>query len=125
MKEERKKQHNNIKFTEEEEKLLKKYLDEYNDTYPKILILNPFEFFQNIIKGLELTMKDKINGFSSSSKSKIEDYLIEEIYPSDYKFALFIKKNIKNRSQEEIESHYFKGEILSHCEYDKYNDEEK
>ena len=122
MKEERKKQHNNIKFTEEEEKLLKKYLDEYNDTYPKILILNPFEFFQNIIKGLELTMKDKINGFSSSSKSKIEDYLIEEIYPSDYKFALFIKKNIKNRSKEEISSHYFKGEILSHCEYDKCND---
>ena len=122
MKEEKKKQYNNIKFTEEEEKWLKKYLEEYNDTYPKILLLNPFEFFQNIIKGLELTMKDKINGFSSSSKSKIEDYLIEKVYPSDYKFALFIKKNIKNRSQEEIESHYFKGEILSHCEYDKCND---
>ena len=122
MKEEKKKQHNNIKFTEEEEKLLKMYLEEYNDTYPKILLLNPFEFFQNIIKGLELIMKDKINGFSSTSKSKIEDYLIEKVYPSDYKFALFIKKNIKNRSQEEIESHYFKGEILSHCEYDKCND---
>ena len=120
MKEENKKQ-KNIIFNEEEEKLLKKYLEEYNDTYPKILLLNPFEFFQNIIKGLELTLKDKINGFSSNSKSKIEDYLIEKIYPSDYKFALFIKKNIKNRTKEEIASHYFKGEILSHCEDDKCN----
>ena len=118
MKEDNKKQ-KNIIFNEEEEKLLKKYLEEYNDTYPKILLLNPFEFFQNIIKGLELTLKDKINGFSSNSKSKIEDYLIEKIYPSDYKFALFIKKNIKNRTKEEISSHYFKGEILAHCEDDK------
>ena len=39
MKEENKKQHN-ITFTEEEEKLLKKYLEEYNDTYPKILLIN-------------------------------------------------------------------------------------
>ena len=120
MKEDNKKQ-KNIIFDEEEEKLLKKYLEEYNDTYPKILLLNPFEFFQNIIKGLELTLKDKINGFSSNSKSKIEDYLIEKIYPSDYKFALFIKKNIKNRTKEEISSHYFKGEILAHCEDDKFN----
>ena len=120
MKEDNKKQ-KNIIFNEEEEKLLKKYLEEYNDTYPKILLLNPFEFFQNIIKGLELTLKDKINGFSSNSKSKIEDYLIEKIYPSDYKFALFIKKNIKNRTKEEISSHYFKGEILAHCEDDKCN----
>ena len=120
MKEENKK-NQNIIFTEEEEKLLKKYLVEYNETYPKILLLNPFEFFQNILKGLEFSLKDKINGFSSSSKSKIEDYLIEKIYPSDYKFALFIKKNIKHRTPEEISSHYFKGEILSHCDDDKCN----
>ena len=112
----------NIIFTEEEEKLLKIYYEEYNEAYPKILLLNPFEFFQNIIKGLELTLKDKLNGFPSSSKSKIEDYLLEKVYPSDYKFALFVKKNIKNRTKDEICSHYFKGEILAHCEYDKYND---
>ena len=120
MKEENKKPHNII-FTEEEEKLLKKYLDEYNDTYPKILLLNPLEFFQNIIRGVELTIKEKINGFSIISRSKIEEFLIEKIYPSDFKFALFIKKNIKNRNSEEIFSHYFKGEILPHCEDDKCN----
>ena len=118
---ERNKKQENIIFTEEEEKILKKYIEEYNDTYPKILLLNPFEFFQNIIKGLELSLKEKINGFSSTAKSKIEDYLIEKIYPTDFKFALFVKKNISNRSKEEISSHYFKGEILSHCDEDKCN----
>ena len=121
MKEEHKKQ-STITFNAEEEKLLKKYLEEYNDTYPKILLLNPFEFFQNVIKGLEFTLKEKLNGFSQKTKSKIEDYLIEKVYPSDYKFALFIKKNIRNRTKEEISLHYFKGEILSHCEDDKCND---
>ena len=121
MKEDHKKQHT-ITFNSEEEILLKKYLEEYNDTYPKILLLNPFEFFQNIIKGLELSLKEELNGFSKKVKSKIEDYLIEKVYPSDYKFALFIKKNIKNRTQEEILSHYFKGEILSHCDDDKCGD---
>ena len=120
MKEDKKKKKTNT-FNEEEEKLLKKYLDEYNDTYPKILLLNPFEFFQNIIKGVELTLKEKFNGFSPNSKSKIEEYIIEKIYPSDYKFALFIKKNIKNRTKEELSSHYFEGEILCHCEEDKCN----
>ena len=45
---ERNKKQENIIFTEEEEKLLKKYIEEYNDTYPKILLLNPFEFFQKL-----------------------------------------------------------------------------
>ena len=120
MKEENKKQ-KDIIFTEEEENLLTKYLEEYNDTYPKILILNPLEFFQNILKGLELTMKEKINGFSQESKTKIEEYIIEKIYPSDFKFASFVRKNIKNRNSSEISSHYFKNEILNHCENDKCN----
>ena len=108
-------------LTEDEENLFSKYIDEYNDTYPKILLLNPLEFFQNIIKGLELTLKERINGFSQESKTKIEEYLIEKIYPADYKFASFVRKNIKNRNSSEITSHYFKGEIISHCEEDKYN----
>jgi len=121
MKEEYKKP-KDIILTEEEENLFNKYIEEYNDTYPKILLLNPLEFFQNILKGLELSLKEKINGFSQESKTKIEEYIIEKIYPSDYKFASFVRKNIKNRNESEISSHYFKGEILNHCENDKSND---
>ena len=120
MKDENKKP-KDIILTEEEENLFSKYLEEYNDTYPKILLLNPLEFFQNIVKGVELSLKEKINGFSQESKTKIEEYIIEKIYPSDYKFATFIRKNIKNRNTSEISSHYFKGDILNHCEEDKLN----
>ena len=121
MKEENKKP-KDIILTEEEENLFTKYLEEYNDTYPKILILNPLEFFQNVLKGLELTLKEKINGFSQESKTKIEEYIIEKIYPSDYKFASFVRKNIKNRNTSDISSHYFKGEILNHCDKDKLDE---
>ena len=65
------KKHNNKIFSPDEELLLKRYIEEYNDTYPKILLLNSNEFFQNIIKGLELTLKENINGIPLSSKSKI------------------------------------------------------
>ena len=115
------KKQKDIILTEEEENLFNKYIEEYNDTYPKILLLNPLEFFQNITKGLEFSLKEKINGFSQESKTKIEEYLIEKIYPSDYKFASLIRKNIKNRNSSEISSHYFKGEILNHCDDDKLN----
>ena len=108
-------------LTEEEENLLAKYLEEYNDIYPKILLLNPLEFFQNILKGLEISLKENINGFSQESKTKIEEYIIQKIYPSDYKFASFVRKNIKNRNSSEIASHYFNGEILNHCLEDKFN----
>jgi len=120
MKEENKKP-KDIILAKEEENLFSKYIEEYNDVYPKILILNPLEFFQNILKGLELSLKEKINGFSQESKTKIEEYIIDKIYPSDYKFASFVRKNIKNRKSSEISSHYFKGKILNHCDEDKSN----
>ena len=96
MKEENKKP-KDIILTEEEENLFTKYIEEYNDTYPKILLLNPLEFFQNVLKGLELSLKEKINGFSQESKTKIEEYIIEKIYPSDYKFASFVRKKIHQK----------------------------
>ena len=46
---------NNIDFTfnnltEDEQKLLQKYLDEYNDIYQKIFILSPNVLIENIKK---------------------------------------------------------------------------
>ena len=77
MKEEIKKPKDLI-LTDEEENLFSKYIEEYNDTYPKILLLNPLEFFQNILKGLEISLKENINGFSQESKTKIEEYIIQK-----------------------------------------------
>ena len=88
---------NQISFNSEEEKLLKKYLDEYNDLYQKILIYTPNDFIQILKKMLLISLKDKINGFSKEIKYKIEDFIIEKIYCHDYKYALFVKKNLLNR----------------------------
>ena len=110
---------NIISFTYEEEKLLKKYLEEYNELYQKILILSPKEFIRTMVKRVEITMKEKFNGFSNNTKSKIEDFIIEKIYCHDYKYALFVKKNILKRKQDKINSHYFNNEIIPHCDNDK------
>jgi len=52
-------------------------------------------FYDEIDDWFNDSLKEKINGFSQESKTKIEEYLIEKIYPSDYKFASLIRKNIK------------------------------
>ena len=90
---------NNIIFNKEEEKLFKKYIEEYNELYEKILILCPNDFIQSLVKRVEITLKDKINGFSKNTKSKIEEFIIEKIYCHDYKYALFVKKNIYKRKK--------------------------
>ena len=110
-----------ILLTSEEEKLFKKYLQEYNELYEKILILCPNDFIQSMIKRVEITLKEKINGFSNSSKSKIEEFIIDKIYCHDYKYALFAKNHILKRNKQEILEHFFKSKIIPHCENDKKN----
>ena len=56
---------NNILLSSEEEKLFKKYLEEYHELYQKILILTPNDFIQSMKKRVEISMKEKINGFSN------------------------------------------------------------
>ena len=107
---------NAISFNLEEEKLLKKYIDEYNDLFQKILILTPNDFIQILKKMIVISLKDKFNGFSKEIKLKIEDLIIEKLYCHDYKYALFAKKNLVNRKY----SHFFSlknnEEIIPHCD---------
>ena len=88
MKEENKKQ-KEIKFNEEEENLLSKYLEEYNDTYPRILILNPLEFFQNILKGIEQRFL--------SETDLCDAWLSKGFDNDDEKGFTYYTKNIKTR----------------------------
>ena len=103
-----------IKFDSEEEKLLKKYIDEYNDLYQKILILSPNDFMQILKKMLLISLKEKFNGFSKETKSKIEDFIIEKIYCHDYKYALFAKRRLLNKKNQIF---FLKEdeEIIPHC----------
>ena len=110
---------NNIIFNKEEEKLFKKYIEEYNELYEKILLLSSKDFFQSLIKRIEITLKEKFNDYSKNSKMKIENFVMDKIYSNDYKYALFAKSNILQRCSSEINYHYFNDEIIPHCENDK------
>ena len=110
-----------ISFTDEEKKLLKKYLEEYNDMYQKILILSQKEFIEKLIKHIELSLRSKKNKYSEKSRKKVLEFLIEKIYQSDYKYAEIIQKSITKRNRYELSKNYFKGEIIPHCDKDKKN----
>ena len=107
-----------ITFNCEEEKLLKKYIDEYNDLFQKILILSPNDFIQILKKMLLISLKEKINGFSGEVKSKIEDFIIEHIYCHDYKYALFAKRRLMYKKNQNFILKE-NEQILSHCEHCK------
>ena len=109
-------------LTVEENRLLKKYIEEYNDLYQKILILSETDFLENIKKRVEIVIKSKIKNYSENSITNIENYLKDNIYLPDYKFATIIKKNVLNRTKREIALHYFRGEIIPHCSEDKKDD---
>ena len=59
---------NKISFTEDEKRLLKIYMEEYNDMYQKILILTVDDFAKKLIKHVELSLRSKINKKSKSKK---------------------------------------------------------
>ena len=112
---------NNVKFNYDEEKLLKKYIEEYNDLYPKILILSPNEFIQNLKKMILISLKEKFNGFSKEIQSKIEEFIIDKIYCHDYKYTLFAKKNILNKRIKPYFNLNDNEEIIAHCSNCKKN----
>ena len=100
----------------EEKKLFKKYLEEYNDLFHKILLLSSSEYINKLISLVEYALRLKNNNYSKKSKEKIEKIIIEKYYKIDYEIAkkIQLKKN-------EINKEYFQGEILPHCDKDKLN----
>jgi len=108
-------------FSDEEQKLLKKYIDEYNDIYEKIFNLTQIEFITNLRKRVKISLKDKISFFSQISINKIENYFNEHYYFPDLKISLIAKKHILKQNNKENEKNFFDGEIIPHCDKDKYN----
>ena len=100
----------------EEKKLFKKYLEEYNDLFQKILLLSSSEFIHKLISLVDYSLRHKGNKYSKKTKEKIEEIITEKYYKIDYDIAqkIKLKKNEKNKE-------YFKGEILPHCDKDKLN----
>ena len=99
----------------EEKKLFKKYIEEYNDLFQKILILSPSEFIPKLNQLVEYSLNSKKNKYSKKTKEKIENLITEKIYKKDYNLVQKIKLKITT----DINKEYFQGEILPHCDKDK------
>jgi hypothetical protein len=85
---------NIILLNKDEEKLLKKYIEEYNELFQKILILSPNDFIQTLSKRVKIVLKEKINGFTSSNITKEENFILEKIYANDFKYSNFAAKKV-------------------------------
>ena len=106
-------------LTIDEEKLLKKFMEEYNEIYQNIILLSPNDFLQYLVKRVQISLREKFNGYSKNSKIKVLNYINEKIYLIEYKYAFFAKRSIQMRNTSETESHIFNGNIIPHCENDK------
>ena len=112
-------QNNLTSFEEDEKKLLKRFIEEYNDMYQKILILTTDEFINKLIKHVELSLRSKINKYSQKVRDNVQDFIKEKIYKSDYDYAQIIQKSIERRNRYELSKNIFRGEIIPHCDKDK------
>ena len=101
----------------EEKKIFKKYIEEYNDLFQKILILSPSEFISKLNQNVEYSLRFKNNKFPKTLKDKIQLIIAEKIYKKDYKIAQKIK--LKLAKENNINKEYFQGEIIPHCDKDK------
>ena len=106
----------------EEQKLLNIYLNEYDDIFQNILLYPPREFIRNVIKRVEISLKKKFNDIPSSIRTKVEDFLTEQIYSKDYKIASMALKVIEKRLNNPNHlPQIFNGKILEHCSKDQKN----
>ena len=106
----------------EEQKLLNIYLNEYDDIFQNILLYPPREFIRNVIKRVEISLKKKFNDIPSSIRTKVEDFLTEQIYSKDYKIASMALKTIEKRLNNPNHlPQIFNGKIYEHCSKDQKN----
>ena len=106
-------------LTMEEKKIFKKYIEEYNDLYQKILLLSPNEFISKLNQYVEYSLRSKSYKLSIKLKEKITDIITEKIYKKDYILAQKIKNELNK--EKKIFCNENEEEILPHCDKDKKN----
>ena len=106
-------------LTNEEQKLLGIYFNEYNEIFQNILLQPPGEFIQNLIKRVDLTIRKKINEFSNTTKVNVENFFNQQIYSREYKYASMALKSIEKKLINQPDLKPFDGKIIEHCNLDK------
>ena len=102
-------------LSQEDKPLLSIYMNEYNDIFSSILITPSVEFLENLIKRVELTVNKKFNGFSSLTRSKVENYFCEQIYSKEYKLANSALKALNHKKETGKTLKEFDGQFIEHC----------
>jgi len=93
------------------------YINEFNDIFPNILKHTSGKFLSFLCKRIKLTIEAKFNEqISNQIIRKIENYIIEEYYPSQYKIANDNMNLIKNESNSNRKNYIFNGlNFIKHC----------
>ena len=112
---------NNINGTIEKE-IKQIYINEFNDIFPNILKHTSGKFLSFLCKRTKLTIEAKFNEqISNQIIRKIENFIIEEYYPSQYKIANDNMNLIKNESNSNRKNYIFNGlNFIKHCSNSEY-----
>ena len=112
---------NNINGTLEKE-IKQIYINEFNDIFPNILKHTSGKFLSFLCKRTKLTIEAKFNEqISNQIIRKIENFIIEEYYPSQYKIANDNMNLIKNESNSNRKNYIFNGlNFIKHCSNSEY-----
>ncbi len=108
----------NQNLTPEEEELYNIFLDEYNDIFPKILLLNEKTIFSNLIKNVTLLLgKEKLSSYSKIQIAKIQSLLKSKHYIIDFLSMKKIREIILSTNTNNNKFPYLSlEEIIPHCD---------
>ena len=115
-------------LTEEKETEIKNiYISEFNDLYPNIIKYQSGKFLTNLIKRVKLTFLSKFNDIPKANLlQKIENYIIETLYTTEYKNAIEIYNSLKNKielsTEIEKKNFIFNGQnFIKHCNKNEFS----
>ena len=112
---------NEIIFSNIEKELKEIYISEFEDLFPNILKYQSGKFLTNLFKRVKLTLISKFNVLPNTQIiEKLEKFIIETYYTTEYQNAYEIFKLIKNKiessTESEIKNLIFNGHnFIKHC----------
>ena len=104
-----------LKLSKDEQELFDLFLEEYNDLFEKFLLISEKNYFDDILKNVEIVLTSKVfNSYSKISIAKIQSLLKKDYYIPDKTNTFKIKELFLSGKQSSI-PHLSKEEVIPHC----------
>ena len=104
-----------LKLSKDEQELFDLFLEEYNDLFEKFLLISEKNYFDDILKNVEIVLTSKVlNSYSKISIAKIQSLLKKDYYIPDKTNTFKIKELFLSGKQSSI-PHLTKEEVIPHC----------